>query len=110
MATHLTTDEMKVFVRQRFEDFVNNRQAEVIRHNMTPDFYDHDGPGGQAAGVAAAGLRVTCGENKVSHRAMSSLLLRLHGRAVGGEDDGGGGLRGEGGGAAVTSVPQGLAQ
>src|SRR5207248_10231301 len=51
MATHLTPDEMKAFVRQHFEDFVNNKKAEVIRHNMTPDFYDHDGPGGKAAGV-----------------------------------------------------------
>jgi len=45
MATSLTTDEMKVFVRQHFEDFVNNKKAEVVRVNMTPDFYDHDGPG-----------------------------------------------------------------
>ena len=51
MSTHLTTDAMKAFVRQHFEDFVNNKRAEVIRHNMTPDFYDHDGPGGQPTGV-----------------------------------------------------------
>jgi len=52
MATHLTTGDMKAFVRQHFEEFVNNKRAEVIRHNMTADFYDHDGPGGQPAGVA----------------------------------------------------------
>src|SRR5215469_14796242 len=51
MATQLTTEEMKAFVRQHFEDFVNNRKAEVIRHNMTPNFYDHDGPDGKPAGV-----------------------------------------------------------
>ena len=51
MATTLTTDEMKAFVRQHFEDFVNNKKAEVVRHNMTPDFYDHDGPGGKPTGV-----------------------------------------------------------
>jgi len=51
MATHLTPEEMKVFVRQHFEDFVNNKKAEVIRRNMTPDFYDHDGPGDKPAGV-----------------------------------------------------------
>lgn len=51
MATHLSLDEMKVFVRRHFEDFVNNRKPEVIRRNMTPDFLDHDGPGGKAAGV-----------------------------------------------------------
>ena len=45
MPTTLSTDEMKAKVRSHFEDFVNNRKAEVIRTNMTPDFYDHDGPG-----------------------------------------------------------------
>ena len=52
MATHLTTDEMKAFVRRHFDDFVNNKQAEVIRRNMTADFRDHDGPGGTLAGAA----------------------------------------------------------
>jgi predicted ester cyclase len=51
MATRLTTDQMKEFVRNHFEDFVNNQKAEVIRHNMTPDFLDHDGPGGLPTGV-----------------------------------------------------------
>ncbi len=51
MATTLTTEEMKAFVRQHFEDFVNNKKPEVIRHNMTADFYDHDGPGGKPTGV-----------------------------------------------------------
>ena len=32
-----------------FEDFVNKRNASVIRKNMAPDFYDHDGPGGIAS-------------------------------------------------------------
>jgi predicted ester cyclase len=44
MPTTLSTDEMKAKVRSHFEDF-NNRKAEVIRTNMTSDFYDHDGPG-----------------------------------------------------------------
>jgi predicted ester cyclase len=47
MATTLTLDEMKVKVRSHFEDFVNNRKPEVIETNMTEDFYDHDGPGGE---------------------------------------------------------------
>ena len=51
MATNLTTDQMKQFVRDHFEDFVNGRNASVIRKNMTPDFYDHDGPGGKPTGV-----------------------------------------------------------
>jgi predicted ester cyclase len=47
MPTHLTPEQMKDFVRKHFEDFVNERNAAVIRNNMTPDFYDHDGPGGK---------------------------------------------------------------
>jgi len=49
VATTLTLEQMKQFVRNHFEDFVNKRQAAVIRNNMTPDFYDHDGPGGKPA-------------------------------------------------------------
>ena len=72
MATQLTPDEMKAFVRQHFEDFINNKKSEVLRHNMTSDFLDHDGPGGRSAGVAdeekmvhgmyALGIRVTIDE------------------------------------------------
>jgi predicted ester cyclase len=51
MATGLTLDQMKQFVKNHFEDFVNNRNAGVICKNMTPDFYDHDGPGGKPAGM-----------------------------------------------------------
>ncbi|MGA3033214.1 MAG: ester cyclase [Terracidiphilus sp.] len=52
MPTTLTPDQMKSKVRSHFEDFVNRRKAEVIRENMTADFYDHDGPGGKPTGVA----------------------------------------------------------
>ncbi len=52
MATTLSPSEMKQRVASHFEDFVNNRDAGVIRRNMTPDFYDHDGPGGKPAGIA----------------------------------------------------------
>jgi predicted ester cyclase len=38
-------------VRRHFEEFVNNRHAEVIRRNMTPDFRDHDGPDGKEVGI-----------------------------------------------------------
>ena len=51
MATDLTPDQMKQFVRDHFEEFVNRRNAAVIHKNMTPDFYDHDGPGGKPTGV-----------------------------------------------------------
>jgi predicted ester cyclase len=53
MATQLTGAQMKALVRDHFEDFVNRRIATAIRANMTPDFYDHDGPGGKPAGVDA---------------------------------------------------------
>ena len=51
MATDLTPDEMKQRVADHFEDFVNKRIANVIYRNMTPDFYDHDGPGGKPTGI-----------------------------------------------------------
>jgi ketosteroid isomerase-like protein len=52
MPTNLTVGQMKEFVRQHFEDFVNKRNAAVIRTNMTANFYDHDGPGGKPTDVA----------------------------------------------------------
>lgn len=51
MPTTLTTDQMKQFVKDHFEDFVNKRNAAVIHKNMTIDFYDHDGPGGKPTGI-----------------------------------------------------------
>jgi predicted ester cyclase len=42
---------MKTFVAAHFEEFVNRRNAAVIHQNMTPDFLDHDGPGGKPTGV-----------------------------------------------------------
>lgn len=51
MPTNLSLEQMKQRVKDHFEDFVNQRNASVIRKNMTPDFYDHDGPGGKPAGV-----------------------------------------------------------
>ncbi len=52
MATNMTTEEMKAFVRRHFEDFVNAKRSSAIRENMTPDFLDHNGPGGKVVGVA----------------------------------------------------------
>src|SRR5215471_11408492 len=69
MPTDLTTDEMKAKVRAHFEDFVNNRKAEVIRTNMTEDFYDHDGPGGRPTDVS--------GDEKMM-RQMYSRMPDLH--------------------------------
>ena len=69
MSTELTPDEMKAFVRQHFEDFVNNKKADVIRQNMTPDFYDHDGPGGKTVGIA---------EDEAMMRQMYALMPDIH--------------------------------
>jgi predicted ester cyclase len=52
MPTSLKPGQMKDFVRQHFEDFVNKRNAAVIRRNMTPDFFDHDGPEGKPTDIA----------------------------------------------------------
>jgi predicted ester cyclase len=52
MATMLTAEQMKEFVKRHFEEFVNKRNAAVIRQNMTSDFYDHDGPGGKPTDAA----------------------------------------------------------
>lgn len=52
MPTGLSPDQMKQFVWNHFEEFVNERNAAVIRKNMTPDFYDHDGPGGKPTDAA----------------------------------------------------------
>jgi len=51
MSTEFTPAQMKQFVRDHFEEFVNQRNAAAIRKNMTPGFLDHDGPGGRPAGV-----------------------------------------------------------
>ena len=52
MPTTLPPAEMKQFVIDHFEDFVNRRKPEVIHRNMATDFLDHDGPGGKPTGVA----------------------------------------------------------
>ena len=51
MPTRLSPQQMKAFVRSHFEEFVNKRNAAVIRANMTADFYDHNGPGNKPTGL-----------------------------------------------------------
>lgn len=50
----LTVAEMKQFVRNHFEDFVNRRKSEVALVNFSADFLDHDEPAGEAVGPEAA--------------------------------------------------------
>jgi len=50
----LSLEEMKRFVRDHFEDFVNRKKSEVALKNFSEDFLDHDEPGGAAVGAEAA--------------------------------------------------------
>ena len=50
----LSLDEMKTFVKNHFEDFVNRKKSEVALKNFSEDFLDHDEPGGVAVGAQAA--------------------------------------------------------
>ena|SRR5271157_5464843 len=44
-----TTDQERNrrFVIEHFDAFVNNKNIDAVIHNMSEDFYDHDGPGGK---------------------------------------------------------------
>jgi predicted ester cyclase len=53
-APGLTLEEMKAFVRNHFEDFVNKQKSAVALKNFSDDFLDHDEPGGVAVGPTAA--------------------------------------------------------
>jgi predicted ester cyclase len=50
----LSLAELKEFVRNHFEDFVNKKKSEVALLNFCSDFLDHDEPGGAAIGPEAA--------------------------------------------------------
>jgi predicted ester cyclase len=50
----LSLEEMKQFVRNHFEDFVNRRKSEVALKNFSSDFLDHDEPTGVEVGADAA--------------------------------------------------------
>ncbi len=61
--TGMTADEMKVFVRNHFEDFVNRKNLDIADVNFAPEFQDHGadvppglppGPGGAKAYVGGA--------------------------------------------------------
>jgi len=49
-----TLEEMKQFVRNHFEDFVNRKKPEVALVNFSADFLDHDEPTGPQVGPEAA--------------------------------------------------------
>jgi predicted ester cyclase len=49
-----TLEEMRHFVRQHFDDFVNRKLSDVALKNFSEDFLDHDEPGGAVVGPLAA--------------------------------------------------------
>jgi predicted ester cyclase len=54
--TGMTHDELKRFIRNHFEDFVNRQRPDVADLNFAPDFVDHgdDLPPGLAPGPEGA--------------------------------------------------------
>jgi predicted SnoaL-like aldol condensation-catalyzing enzyme len=54
--TGLTFDEMKQFVRNHFEEFVNRKNLDIADRNFAPEFVDHgsDVPPGTPPGPAGA--------------------------------------------------------
>src|SRR5215472_10773374 len=50
----MTTEEMKRFVKNHFEDFVNRKNPEVALINLSPDFLDHDEMNGPSVGPEPA--------------------------------------------------------
>jgi len=43
----MTIAEAKAFVRRHFEEFVNEKNHDIVLETLSNDFYDHDGPGGK---------------------------------------------------------------
>jgi len=54
--TALTFDQMKEFVRNHFEEFVNRKNLDIADRNFAPEFVDHgsDVPPGMPPGPAGA--------------------------------------------------------
>ncbi len=54
--TGMSHDEMKSFVRNHFEEFVNRKNLDIADHNFAPEFVDHgtDVPPGMPPGPAGA--------------------------------------------------------
>ena len=72
--TSLNPDQMKAFVRRHFDEFVDQGDPSAIHRNMTPDFLDHDGPGGRPA------------DANVDERMMAAMLTAMPGIRVTIED------------------------
>ncbi len=43
----MTSEQTKALVRRHLEEFVNQKNHDVVYETMAEDFHDHDGPGGK---------------------------------------------------------------
>ena len=43
----MTPEQAKAFVRRHFEEFVNNKNHDIVLETLSDGFFDHDGPGGK---------------------------------------------------------------
>jgi predicted ester cyclase len=53
-APGLTLEQMKEFVKNHFERFVNQKESAIAYHSFSDDFLDHDEPTGVEVGPEAA--------------------------------------------------------
>src|SRR5260221_12481079 len=64
--TGMAHEEMKQFIRNHFEEFVNKQNLAIADVNFAPDFVDHgaDVPPGTAPGLAGAKQDVGGGDER----------------------------------------------
>lgn len=60
----MSREEMKEFVKNHFEDFVNRKKPEVALVNFSSDFLDHDEPSGPKVGPEAAMVMIKAAYEK----------------------------------------------
>jgi len=60
----MSLEEMKKFVKNHFEDFVNRKKPEVALANFSADFLDHDEPLGPQVGPEAAMIMMKAAHQK----------------------------------------------
>jgi len=77
-ATGMSLEEMKTFVRNHFEVFVNQKNLDIADVNLSPDFVDHgaDVPPWHAAGPAGAKEYVGNALKKFPDMPSLGLILR----------------------------------
>ena len=50
-APGMSLEEMKAFVKNHFEQFVNRKDSSIAFHSFSDDFLDHDEPTGYRGGT-----------------------------------------------------------